>query len=99
MEKTEKKKEENELRRKMIGQWRRVIVVKREKCPEKKISLVNRAVVKKPEKMNWENLSEKENITLDGHTDRCFDDSGLRIRNFPVNMKLGELKPIWSSFV
>ena len=54
---------------------------------------------KKPEKMNWENLSEKENITLDGHTDRCFDDSGLRIRNFPVNMKLGELKPIWSSFV
>ena len=54
---------------------------------------------KKPEKMNWENLSEKENITMDGHTDRYFDDSGLRIRNFPVNMKLGELKPIWSSFV
>ena len=45
VEKTEKKKEENELRRKMIGQWRRVIVVKREKCPEKKISLVNRGVV------------------------------------------------------
>ena len=45
MEKTEKKKKDNELRREMIGQRRRVIVVEREKYPEKKISLVNRAVV------------------------------------------------------
>ena len=79
----------------MIGQRRRVIVVKREKTQEENIFGSH----KKPEKINCENLSEKENITLDGHTDRCFDDSGLRIRNFPVNMKLGELKPIWSSFV
>ena len=33
------------MRRKMIGQRGRVFVVEREKCPEKKISLVNREVV------------------------------------------------------
>ena len=46
MEKTEKKKKDNELRSKFIGQRRRVIVVEREKYPEKKKSLVNRGVDK-----------------------------------------------------
>ena len=87
------------MRRKMIGQRRRVIVVEREKTQEENIFGQQRGSHRKPEKINCENLSEKEKITMGGHTDRYFDDSGLRIRNFPVNMKLGELKPIWSSFV
>ena len=57
--KTEKKKEENELRRRMIGQWRRVVAVK----------LQPRGSHIKPEKMNWENQRKKISRWTDTPTD------------------------------